>query len=195
MKKLALSAIVVLNYLQSADKAVFTRTGELVQPVDYREWVFLSSGLGMTYGPNAPAAGAPQRFDNVFVNPSSYREFLKTGRWPDGTIMILEVRESETNGSINRFGRFQTSVAGLEAHVKDTKRFGGSGWAFFGLKPGAAANATAKVIPPGNRCEQCHQPNGAVDETFVQFYPDLIPVAKKFGTWKEVPEPARVGAR
>jgi hypothetical protein len=195
MKKLALSALALFGSLQAADKATFTRTGELVQPADYREWVFLSSGLGMTYGPNAPVAGAPQRFDNVFVNPSSYREFLKTGRWPDGTIMILEVRDSETNGSINKFGRFQTSVVGLEAHVKDTKRFAGSGWAFFGLKPGAAANTPAKVIPPGNRCEQCHQPNGAVDETFVQFYPDLIPVAKRFGTWKETPEAPRAAAR
>jgi hypothetical protein len=191
MNKLTLSALVLSVSLQASDKAAFTRAGELVQPTDYREWVFLSSGLGMTYGPNAPAAGASQRFDNVFVNPSSYREFLKTGRWPDGTIMILEVRESETNGSINRFGRFQTGVVGLEAHVKDTNRFGGAGWAFFGLKPGAPARSSAKAIPPGNRCEQCHQPNGAVDETFVQFYPDLIPVAKKFGTWKEAPELTR----
>ena len=34
----------------------FTSAGELVRPVNYREWVYLSSGLGMTYGPIADAA-------------------------------------------------------------------------------------------------------------------------------------------
>ena len=94
------------------DRAEFTKDGELIRPANYREWIFLSSGLGMTYGPNAPTAGAPQRFDNVYVNPSSYREFLKTGRWVDGTVLILEVRESESKGSINQHGHFQTGVAG-----------------------------------------------------------------------------------
>src|SRR5215207_6984251 len=90
----------------AGDMARFTKSGELIKPVQYREWVFLSSGLGMTYGPNAPAADAPRRFDNVFVNPSSYREFLKSGKWPDGTVLLLEVRESESKGSINQHGNF-----------------------------------------------------------------------------------------
>jgi len=65
--------------------------GALQFPADYREWVFLSSGSGMTYGPAATAAreGVPL-FDNVFVNPSSYRSFLKTGRWPPKTTFMLE---------------------------------------------------------------------------------------------------------
>ena len=162
------------------DKAAFTKDGQLRFPARYREWVFLSSGLGMTYGPNAPAAGEPLRFDNVFVNPSSYREFMRTGKWPDGTVMVLEVRNSQSQGSINQHGSFQTDINGLEAHVKDSKHFT-SGWAFFGLN---AAQPTSKVIPPGNRCEQCHNTHGAVDTTFVQFYPDLIPIAKRFGTWR-----------
>jgi hypothetical protein len=32
---------------------------QLTLPADFREWVFLSAGLGMTYGPNAPAPGQP----------------------------------------------------------------------------------------------------------------------------------------
>jgi hypothetical protein len=166
------------------DMARFTATDELVRPTNYREWVFLSSGLGMTYGPNAPEAGSPRRFDNVYVNPSSYRHFMKTGRWPDGTVLILEVRESESKGSINKHGHYQAALVGLEANVKDSRRFPNGGWAFFNLsvKDGSSA---AKRIPPGNRCEQCHTANGAVDSTFVQFYPELAPVAKKFGTYKE----------
>lgn len=168
----------------AADKAQFTKTGELIRPVNYREWIFLSAGLGMTYGPNAPAAGAPLRFDNVYANPSSYREFMRTGKWPDGTVLILEIRESESKGSINQHGHYQTTLSAIEAHVKDSRRFPTTnGWAFFDLNP-REVRPTVKPIAAGNRCEQCHSTNGAVDSTFVQFYPDLIPVAIKNGTYK-----------
>ena len=56
-------------------------------PANYREWIFLSAGRGMTYGPSANSNGPP-RFDNVFVNPGAYREFLKSGRWPAGAIFV-----------------------------------------------------------------------------------------------------------
>ncbi len=168
----------------AADKAEFTREGDLIRPENYREWIFLSSGLGMTYGPNAPAAGSPLRFDNVYVNPSAYRTFVRSGKWPDGTTLILEIRESESKGSINQHGHYQTSLVAMEAHVKDSRRFSGDGWAFFDLTPKPGAAAAVKAIAAGNRCQQCHSASGAVDGTFVQFYPELIGVAKKFGTFK-----------
>src|SRR4051794_4748063 len=62
---------------------------QLVRPVNYREWNFLSSGIGMTYAAGSAPATAPQFFGNVFVNPSSYRNFLQTGRWPDHAVFIL----------------------------------------------------------------------------------------------------------
>jgi hypothetical protein len=185
MKIIAGLAFVTALCTYAEDRAQFTAKDELIQPTDYREWIFLSSGLGMTYGPNAPAEGAPRRFDNVFVNPSSYRHFMRTGTWPDGTVLILEIRESESKGSINQHGQFQTGIAAIEANVKDSRRFRNGGWAFFNLDPKAGqSRKVVKRIAPGNRCEQCHSQHGAVDNTFVQFYPDLAVVAKKFGTFK-----------
>jgi len=147
----------------------------LLRPSNYREWIFLSSGLGMTYGPLVRAESAPQFFSNVFVNPSAYRSFMKTGRWPDKTVLLLEVRASESEASINKGGRFQTRSAGLEAHVKDS-RFGGDGWAFFDLSHGEKAEPLAgKDAAP---CVECHTTHAAVDTTFVQFYPTLLDVAR-----------------
>ncbi|HYO79808.1 MAG TPA: cytochrome P460 family protein [Bryobacteraceae bacterium] len=188
MTKLAALMAVAVVCLQGGDSAEFTSAGDLKYPANYREWVFLSSGLGMTYGPNAPAAGTRPRFDNVYVNPSAYRHFTRTGAWPDGTVMILEIRESESKGSINKHGHYQGQVAAIEAHVKDSKRFS-TGWAFFDLSPRPEGPVkSVKAIAAGNGCEKCHAPNGAVDSTFVQFYPDLIAIAKKFGTYKEPAE-------
>jgi hypothetical protein len=169
------------------DQPRYTADGELVRPENYREWVYLTSGLGMTYGvveEGAAAAAAP-RFDNVFVTPAAYRSFQQTGTWPDKTVFILEVRSSTSKGSINNGGHYQEGVVGVEAHVKDTSRFAGA-WAFFNLGPSAPSG---KLLPATAACQTCHAQHGAVDQTFVQFYPTLIPIARAKGTFHE-PEPA-----
>jgi hypothetical protein len=38
------------------------------------------------------------------------------------------------------------------------------------------------MIPTSASCYSCHRAHGAVDTTFVQFYPTLLPVAAKLGT-------------
>jgi len=165
----------------SANGPQFTADGQLMRPSNYREWVYLSSGLGMTYGPLAEGAsnGNPM-FDNVFVNPAAYKAFLETGTWPDHTMFILEARGSQSKGSINNGGRFQADVGGVESEVKDEKRFPGK-WGFFAF----GTNGTqARMIPATASCYACHKQNGAVDNTFVQFYPTLIDVAKRKGTFK-----------
>src|SRR5262249_31834900 len=111
----------------------------------------------------------------------SYKAFVETGRWPDKTVMVLEVRGAEGKGSINQKGNFQgTEVMGLEVHVKDEARFQGK-WAVFGFDKGK----TAKMIPQTASCYSCHSDHGAVDTTFVQFYPTMLPVAKSKGTLSE----------
>lgn len=172
--------LVVFTVACQAQPMRFTADNQLIRPTDYREWVFLSSGLGMTYGPNA-IPGEP-RFDNVFVNPEAYRSFLATGTWPDGTIFALEIRRSSNKGSINRNGHFQTGLAAVEFEVKDARRFKG-GWAYFGFDGSEEKlPATAKALPATASCHACHGANGAVEHTFVQFYPTLFEVARRKGT-------------
>lgn len=152
----------------------YAANGDLLPALDYRQWVYLSSGLGMNY--NATPSDM-QMFDNVFVNPAAYRSFQATGTWPDKTMFVLEIRQAMSKGSINKSGHFQgEGIMGMEVHVKDTSRFPGNGWAFFSFdKPGQ--NGT--LIPQGASCYSCHQAHGAVDTTFVQFYPTLLPIAKE----------------
>jgi hypothetical protein len=151
--------------------------------VDYREWMFVTSGLGMTYNPS-PTANASPSFTNVYVNPSSYRAFMRTGRWPDKTILILEVRASTSEGSINKGGSFQTDVVGIEAAVKDEARYPATRWAYFNFGHGADMKARIEALPATATCYACHSANGAVDNTFVQFYPTLLEVARRMGTVK-----------
>jgi len=165
---------------QSATDVPDLRDGSrLTLPADFREWVFLSAGLGMTYGPNAPAPGQPQSFTNVYVNPASYRAFLESGAWPDRTMFVLEIRGSASEGSINRFGRFQTGLRAVEVNLKDARLPGGWGFFDFGTSTGPVA-----PLPQTANCYQCHRDNTAVEHTFVQFYPTLMEVARRHGTVK-----------
>jgi hypothetical protein len=180
---LILFAMLALQSAPAAgpDEPRFTGDNELARPDNYREWVWLSSGFGMSYGPLAQANARPNPpFDNVFVTPEAYRAFLKTGTWPDKTMFVLELRSSATEGSINKGGHFQGNLIGIEVEVKDEKRFPGK-WSFFNF--GRAATS-AKPLPQSASCYSCHAQNGAVDNTFVQFYPTLIDVARAKGTFK-----------
>ena len=149
--------------------------GQLMLPEQYRDWIYLSTGMDMSYS----AGGNPDHhmFDNVFVNPEAYKKFQETGTWPDKTMLVLEVRGAERT-SINQRGNSQSEeVMGIEVHVKDEAKFPGK-WAFFGFDNGNAGN----LFPTGAACYTCHQAHAAVDTTFVQFYPTLLPLAKKKGT-------------
>jgi hypothetical protein len=154
----------------------------LVRPLDYRDWTFLGSGLGLTY--EAAAPNAAPRFTNVFVNPSSYRSFMETGRWPNETIFVLESRRSDTNAAPNVGGRFQAEMLGLEAEVKDA-RFP-DGWAFFNFGQASALSTAAAPLTGTavSACVECHSNHTAVERTFVQFYPTLLEVARRKGTLK-----------
>ena len=157
---------------------VYMQDGNLKFPANYREWVYVTSGVDMSYGPRADMGHS--MFDNVFVNPEAYKAFLQTGMWPDKTMLVLEVRMAGSKGSINQKGHFQTGeVMGREVHVKDEARFAATGkWAFFNAEDGV----TGKLLPKEMDCYSCHEQHGAVDTTFVQFYPTLLEIAKKKNT-------------
>jgi hypothetical protein len=157
----------------------YSQNGDLLPPSNYREWIYLTSGLDMSYTAKAGEMPDHSMFDNVFVNPEAYRSFLATGNWPDKTVMVLEVREARNKGSINVRGHFQgTGVMDFEVHVKDEARFPGK-WAFYSFD---SAKGNGTLIPAGAPCYSCHTAHAAVDTTFVQFYPTLLPIARAKGT-------------
>lgn len=168
----------------------YTSDAQLQFPEHYRDWVYLTSGFDMSYNPPMQMGGH-HMFDNVFVNPAAYQAFVKTGTWPDHTMLVVEGRDARGKGSINQSGNYQGDRMAVELHVKDEARFPGK-WAFFSFDKGK----TAKMIPATADCYSCHAAHAAVDTTFVQFYPTLLPIATSKGTLsatylKEIAAPAQ----
>ena len=70
--------------------ARFIADGAFIPPSDYREWVYMSTGLDMSYS-YAPPMPGQSMFDN--------------GHRPEGAVFILENRGANSRGSINKHGQ------------------------------------------------------------------------------------------
>src|SRR5260370_21416816 len=104
---------------EKSPKPQYDAKGQLLRPDDYREWMFLSAGYGMNY---SPAPGSHEMFTNVFVQRWAYQDFVSSGKWPEQTMFVIDERDAETRGSINKKGHFQTDLMGLAAEIKGSSR-------------------------------------------------------------------------
>jgi predicted anti-sigma-YlaC factor YlaD len=155
--------------------AVFEGKTTLLRPDRYREWVFVGSSIGLSYSDNVAATGSqsPKFFENVYINPAAYRKYAETGKFPEGTVMILELARSEEKNEPRLQGMYEKEFVALEASVKDSSRFEG-GWGFFGFTDNQGKpKAKAEALPEQSGCRSCHLERAETDHVFTQFYPVL----------------------
>jgi len=196
MRHLILSAVLALGLTvghsglsisaaqaQGVNQAKFNSDGKVNIPTDWRQWVFVGTPLT----PNALNGGkaAFPEFHNVYIEPSAYKHWKKTGKFAEGTqiakelVLIRKKDKEEMNkdgstGEVSGVGYFQGEFTGLELTVKDNKRFAKDpgGWAYFSFGHKLPYAKTAKAFP-AKSCNACHQSAAADDFVFTQFYPVL----------------------
>ncbi len=135
-----------IRYTQKIGPAVFVGKNTMLLPNGYREWVFVGSR-------------------NVYINPAAYSEYMHSGKFPDGTVMVLEKSSAETKGDPH--------FTGVEVSVKDSSRFDG-GWGFYNFTDdNGKLKPQADELPQTARCLSCHRDKAATDHVFTQFYPVL----------------------
>lgn len=134
--------------------------------------MFVGANYGMGYTEEKSGGPAkPGTFHNIFIQPEAYDSYVKTGKFPDKTMLVMEVYKPGTNASINKKGLFQDEFVGIEVALKDESKFAEK-WAYFAFFEGAKQLDRAKAFPK-DRCWSCHNEHGAADNVFVQFYPVL----------------------
>lgn len=164
----------------STPTAQFTSDGKLILPKGFRRWVFLGAPLT----PNALNDGQASfpEFHHVYVEEKNLDAYMKTGSFPEGTVLIKELTrvlkpEFPDGSRIEPSGRgyFNGELNGIDASVKDSKRFAKTnGWGYFtfGHHPMPYAKTAAEASV--SECAGCHEANVAkTDMTWVQFYPIL----------------------
>ncbi len=111
---------------------VFEGRDTLIRPEGYREWILVD------------------RSQRAFMNPAAYREYAKTGQFPEGTLMVWEPGDA-------RKANVSHKQSLLLALVKDSSRFDG-GWGFFDFTGIEQTIATkAKALPDSRGCRTCHR--------------------------------------
>lgn len=145
--------------------------GEISLPEDFRNSM---SHLGSWFVPEGDAAG----FHDVYAQPETVAVYRKTGTFPDGAVLVKELRAAEkgdytTGQDVQRATQkiLQTFVM-----VKDSQnRFSesaqwGDGWGWALFKPGNAANVSTDYQQD---CLGCHTPAKDSDWVYVEGYPTL----------------------
>jgi Cytochrome P460 len=177
----ALLAVMAIGHARDAKigAARFESKNTLLRPKAYREWIFVGSSLGLRYDENEQKQLSEKlEYKNVYIDPDAYRAYLKTGSFPEGTVLVLETAVAETKREPGIQGSYQKEFTGLSAAVKDSQRFT-DGWAYFGFID-ERGKPKDKARPfPTSACFDCHHEKAAVDNVFTQYYPVLRADQKK----------------
>ena len=166
-------------------RAKFNWNGELIRPQGYREWVFV--GAPVTPNDLNNGAAAFPEFHSVYIDPDSWKHYKKTGEFRDGTILVKELISVGSKAATSGKGYFMGSFIGLEATVKNKKRFPNEpgNWAYFSftvtgspMKGDAFADHGKPLKPlakafPAETCAACHAAAAQQDIVFTQYYPVL----------------------
>ena len=183
-----LSGVTGYGVLKAADGEVmaakFSSDGQVAIPQNWRQWVYVGTPLT----PNALNDGkaAFPEFHNVYMEPTAFAHWQKTGKFANGTQIVKELvlvrqkgademNKDGSTGEVSGVGYFQGEFQGLELTVKDTKRYPKEpgGWAYFSFGHKAPPYAKMAKAFPTESCNACHEASAADDWVFTQFYPVL----------------------
>jgi len=153
--------------------AKFDSDGALVRPDEgYRQWFYV--GTPLTPNDLNEGKAAFPEFHNVYIDPKSFAVYQKTGKFPDGTMLVKELVSVGSKSAPSGRGYFMGEFIGLEVSYKDSKRFAKEPgyWAYFSFGHSYPLAEKAKAQPVES-CNACHQGAAAEDWVFSQYYPPL----------------------
>lgn len=164
----------------------YTADGSLLLPEGFRTWIFVGSNLGLSYNRNLTAMTAkeaarvnPPQFHNVYINRTAYSYFLENNRFPEKTILVMELFEATEKEPIGILatGVFDGKRTGIEVAVKNSTRPDRkpTAWAYYDFTD---PSDRTKALPVAgafsdDACEVCHRLHASIDNVWVQFYPAL----------------------
>ena len=181
---IALQPLTEQAQAQSTSDPQYTSNGNLVRPKDFHRWVFVGSNLGLGYDKDVAANTVREvarpglgEYHNIYLKPEDYAAYVRTGRFPDKTVLVMDVYRAQTrdaNGVVTA-GSYNGQSLGLEVAVKNASRPDGSktDWAYYDFTDhsGGGHFPADRAAKDDGECYACHKANAGDDNVWVQFYP------------------------
>jgi len=147
--------------------------GNLQVPKDYRDTY---EYLGSWAIADEKGAGAKQ-IHEVYASPGTIAAYRRSGRFPNGTVLVKEVRAGTTAPMTTGTVTYAQKLAGWFVMVRDSsgrhpgnKLWGdGWGWSWFNA---ANPSKTTSTDYKAN-CRPCHEPARATEWVYARGYPVL----------------------
>jgi hypothetical protein len=151
------------------------KDGEISLPKDYKQkWTHLGS-----WAVARKEGETVHEMHDVYTQPETTAAYNKTGEFPDGTVLVKEVRHTKTDELTTGHASWSTDIKIWFVMIKDQKeRFKDSdhwgegwGWALFEAKD------PTKNVSAGydSSCISCHVPVEDTDWVYTYGYPTLKP--------------------
>jgi len=155
----------------SADTSIVDTAGNLRVPTDYRTSY---QTLG-TWAIAADSGKGSKEMHIVYASPGAAAAYQKTKQFPEGTVLVKEVYETQTadmtTGTVSHPGKLK----GWFVMVKDSKNshpgkpLWGDGWGWSWFDVGDPMHTTSTDYKAD--CQSCHTPAQATDWIYVNGYP------------------------
>jgi len=148
-------------------------SGDITLPDGFETWPTLGSWS------TADADGVQNGMHQVYASPGTIEGFKQNGSFPDGSVLVKEVRGAATANLSTGAASYATKKQVWFVMVKDTQgRFAnnalwgdGWGWALFEAADPAKQVATDYKVD----CQGCHIPAQETDWIYTAAYPVLWP--------------------
>ncbi|GGC76144.1 cytochrome P460 family protein [Chelatococcus reniformis] len=175
---LVVGTVVALAQMKAAAPAnpatgVVDVRGQMRVPEDYRT-LYQALGNWAIAGENGQGS---REMHAVYASPGAIDAYRKTGRFPDGAVLVKEVFATSTNEMTTGTVSHEDELKGWFVMVKDSKGAhpgnplwgDGWGWSWFDAdKPLKTTSTDYKTD-----CQACHVPAQATDWIYVKGYPVL----------------------
>lgn len=168
--KMKFAAIAVLLAVVATAVTAMTPKPGLELPKDYRGTMY---HLGSWFSAEGDASG----FHDVYANKIALEGYRRTGKFPDGSVLVKEVREATSGDYTTGFGiNYATDkIKTIFLMVKDSKHKSddplwqeGWGWAQYNSPEGESITTSFEAD-----CMGCHLPAEETDWVYTEAYPSL----------------------
>ncbi len=156
-----------------ARSRVVDASGNIRVPANYRAtYSFLGSwAIAADHG-----QGSKQIHD-VYASPGTVAAYHKTGRFPDGSVLVKEVYETATGAMTTGIVSHAEKLKGWFVMVRDSKdnhpgnKLWGDGWGWSWFDASDPLKTTSTDYKAN--CRSCHIPARGSEWVYVQGYPVL----------------------